>query len=202
MTEDIDFGLDLVRDHGVRVGYLPEALVLAQMPATAAQAASQRERWEGGRYRLLRRRALPLLVDGLRRRDWALCDAAFDLALPPLAELAALLLLWGVLVAAGGALRLLPGAGAWGAAVASAAIGLAGYVLGGLAVSGAPRAAYLALARAPFYAVWKFVLYFRRAGGGGRPAGSAAETPWVRTARLPTGPPPAASSPAAERTGT
>ena len=48
VTEDIDYALDLVRRHGVRVGYAPEAVVRAQMPTTAGQAATQRARWRAG----------------------------------------------------------------------------------------------------------------------------------------------------------
>ncbi len=48
LTEDLDYGLELARRFGLCVRYAPEARVLAQMPATAAQAASQRARWEGG----------------------------------------------------------------------------------------------------------------------------------------------------------
>ncbi len=52
LTEDLDYGLELARRYDLRVGYAPEARVLAQMPASAEQAASQRARWEGGRLAL------------------------------------------------------------------------------------------------------------------------------------------------------
>ena len=87
LTEDLDYGLELARRFGVRVGYAPEARVLAQMPTTTNQAASQRARWEGGRMGLVRARALPLLGEGLRRRSLLLLDMAWDLLTPPLAEL-------------------------------------------------------------------------------------------------------------------
>ena len=180
VTEDIDYGLDLLCDHGVRVGYVPEARVLAQMPVTAAQAASQRARWEEGRSRLLRARCLALLSAGLRRRDGRLCAAVADLAAPPLAELAGLLLLWGALIALGHAAGWL--AGWWYGAWSGGALGLAAYVLGGLRVAGAPRAAYLALLRGPAYAAWKFALYASRLLRG-RAEATAPE--WVRTARRP-----------------
>ena len=185
VTEDIDFGLDLVRDHGVRVGYLPQARVLAQMPATADGAASQRERWEGGRYRLLRERALPLLSVGLRRRQWLLCDAALDLMLPPLAELGALWVLWSGLIALGILTHLLAAPLLWTGAALLSGTGLLAYILGGLRVSGASRAAYSALIRAPFYAVWKLVLYGRRFIRARQSATSDPAEEWVRTARIP-----------------
>ena len=184
VTEDIDYALDLIRHHGVRVGYAPDAVVRAQMPTTGGQAASQRARWEGGRYQLLRARALPLLAEGLRRRSASLCDAAMDLILPPLAELGALLALWATGIVLGAHGHLLSHPHLWAVAAGLTAGGLLVYVLGGLRVAGASREAYLALLRAPFYAVWKFCLY----GAGLRRRGSAAE--WVRTARAPL--PPAA----------
>jgi 1,2-diacylglycerol 3-beta-glucosyltransferase len=187
VTEDIDFGLDLIRDHGVRVGYLPAARVLAQMPATADGAASQRERWEGGRYRLLRTRAIPLLAAGLRQRRWALCDAAFDLMLPPLAELGTLWLFWAGLIIAGAIGHWLPLPLAWIISACTGGAALLAYLLGGLRVSDAPAAAYAALARAPFYAAWKMVLYARRFARPRR-AGTPPTEEWVRTARLPLAP--------------
>jgi GT2 family glycosyltransferase len=185
ITEDIDYGLDLLRHHGIRVGYVPDARVTAQMPTTAGQAASQRARWEGGRYRLLCEQAGPLLCAGLRCCDVRLLDAAVALMVPPLAELFAMLLLWGGLIGAGQLTRLLPAPGSWwiGFAIAAGAFGV--YVVGGLRVAGAPRAVYAALARAPLYAAWKFALYaahpFRRRAAPG--AGGPSE--WVRTERAP-----------------
>jgi 1,2-diacylglycerol 3-beta-glucosyltransferase len=187
VTEDIDFGLDLIRDHGVRVGYLPAARVQAQMPATADGAASQRERWEGGRYRLLRTRALPLLAAGVRQGRWSLCDAALDLMLPPLAELGTLWLSWTGLIMAGAIGHWLPESRIWIVSACAGGAGLLAYLLGGLRVSDAPTAAYAALARAPFYAAWKLVLYARRFARARR-IGTLPNEEWVRTARLPLAP--------------
>ncbi len=196
VTEDIDFGLDLLRDLGLRVAYVPEARVLAQMPTTAAQATSQRARWEGGRGRLLRQRALPLFRDGLRRRDLCLCHAAVELALPPLAELAALLLIWGGTIAAGQWTGWLAAAAGWRIALGGAAFGLAVYVLGGFYAAGAPRAAYLVLLLTPFYSAWKLALQARRMVGQRAP-GTAGGLEWVRTQRTRI---PAAGAPEAVET--
>ncbi len=196
LTEDLDYGLELARRFGLRVGYAPEARVLAQMPADGAQAASQRSRWERGRARAVRERALPLLKEGLRRRSPLLLDAAWDLLVPPLAELAALLVLALLSVTLGIVLHVLPHPARWAAAAAATGGGLAAYVLGGLYVSGAPRATYTALARAPFYALWKFVLLARKLRRG-------ESREWVRTARAPIAPadetpPPTSARPALE----
>lgn len=175
LTEDLDYGLELARRFGLRVQYVPEARVQAQMPATAGQAASQRSRWERGRFGLVRGRALPLLGEAIRRRSLLLLDAAWDLLTPPLAELAALLLLLAGLTALGASAHLLPHPKLWLSAAASGLMGLCVYVLCGLRVAGAGADAYAALARAPFYALWKFALLLTRKSG----------SEWVRTERAP-----------------
>jgi len=159
----------------VRVAYVPEARVRAQMPTTAAQAASQRDRWERGRAGLTRERGLRLLWEGLRGRNLLLLDMGIDLLTPPLAEMGALLCAWVILVGGGGVLGVLPHAGHWAKALGMTGAGLLVYILGGLRAAGAGRAAYAALARAPLYAVWKIGLRLagRRRGPG-----------WVRTTRM------------------
>jgi len=178
LTEDIDFGLDLCRNHRIRVVYVPEARVRAVMPSTATDAASQRSRWENGRGRLVRERALPLFVEGIRNRNGLLIGAAVDLMIPPLVELSTLMLIWAVLVCTGWITGGLPHAEAWVDAVAVTSIGLFVYLLGGLLVAGAPASAYSALIFAPFYGIWKLCLYLGR--GHRRQRGV-----WVRTARAP-----------------
>jgi hypothetical protein len=180
LTEDLDYGLELARRFGLRVQYVPEARVQAQMPATAAQAASQRSRWERGRFGQVRECALPLLGEAVRRRSLLLLDAAWDLLTPPLAELAALLLLFAGLTAFGTVTHLLPQPIYWITAAASDLLGFCIYVLGGLRVAGAGADAYAALARAPFYAFWKFALLLT-----GRKRSQTAADEWIRTERAP-----------------
>ncbi len=158
LTEDLDYGLELARRLGVRVGYAHEARVLAQMPTEAAQAGSQRSRWERGRLKMVRERALPLLWEGLRDKNRLLVDMGFDLMVPPLAELSALTLAWFGLVLLGTAAHLLPHPALWLAGTSLTVLGQAVYILGGLRVAGAPPEAFAALLRAPFYVVWKFAL--------------------------------------------
>ena len=180
LTEDLDYGLELARHLGLRVGYAHEARVLAQMPTEAAQAGSQRSRWERGRLKMVRERALPLLWEGLRDRNRLLTDMGLDLIVPPLAELGALTLAWFSLVLLGTAVHLLPHPTVWLAAAALTGAGLAGYILGGLRMAGAPPEAFAALLRAPFYVAWKFALAL---SGLGRRRQGVDE--WVRTERAP-----------------
>ena len=198
ITEDIDYGLDLLQKHEIAVGYAPEAIVVAQMPTTAKQSASQRERWERGRYKLMRERAFPLLWDGLRRGNLRRIDAAFDLLLPPLAELFTLCVVFLAIAAGGVYFGLLP---LW--AIAPPVLAFAGYimyVLGGLKVAGAKREAYAALLRAPSYALWKFALLLSPGKRRARKTGGQDE--WVRTERaaLSAPTPPASNASSSEGT--
>jgi len=182
ITEDIDYGLDLLLHQGITVGYAPDAVVRAQMPNNSAQAASQRERWERGRYRLLRERAVPLLAAGILRRDLRLIDSALDLLVPPLAELAALHAAWLGLTALCFNMGVL--IDDWLLWPMLSLVLYLSYILGGLRVAGASREVYSALAKAPFYTLWKFALYGFVRLKGLRQRGKT-EPEWVRTERAP-----------------
>ncbi|MBC8135429.1 MAG: glycosyltransferase [Fibrella sp.] len=174
ITEDLDYGLDLLANHGIVVGYAPEARVRAQMPVASDAAASQRDRWEKGRRLLVRERAAPLLLAGLRRRDLRLFEAGVRLLVPPLAELFALCLLWSIAVAVAVAFGVLPQFYLYAAAVLPAA--LIAYLLTGLYIAGASREAFAALLHAPVYILWKFARYIV--------SPLTSRTPeWVRTRR-------------------
>jgi len=60
------------------------------MPVTAAQSKSQRQRWEGGLYRLLFSLAPRLLAESLKTRSRILRDRAIEMFIPPFAEMLAL----------------------------------------------------------------------------------------------------------------
>jgi 1,2-diacylglycerol 3-beta-glucosyltransferase len=186
VTEDIDYGLDLLLREGVRVGYAPEAVVRAQMPVTAAQGESQRARWEGGRYRLMARRVPLLLGAALRRRDCRMLWSACDLATLPLAEVVASLCVWAALST--GAWWVLPKSAALASTFAcgTVAAALIVYVLWGLRVAGAGADTYKALLRVPTYVLWKLAVYVRGRLSGGRKAGAppGADAEWVRTERI------------------
>lgn len=181
VTEDVDYGLDLVHLFNIHVGYVPSARVRAQMPVTATQAASQRERWEGGRYRLLKDRARPLILDSFRRRSLMLLEAGFSLMVPPLSEVAVFVVLWTIVIALGVKYHLLLHASGWIALCTFILAAFVTYVFGGMAVAGAPRSAYSSLLKAPFYIVWKFALYIVRFL---KPGKGKKQQEWVRTERV------------------
>jgi 1,2-diacylglycerol 3-beta-glucosyltransferase len=176
LTEDLELQIRLVLD-GIDVRYAPRAIVAAEMPVTLDDAASQNERWERGRLELARR-APGLVARALRTpgRRVALVDTAIDVAVPPLSVLVAAT---GGAAVACTALRVAhPTAFTRRAAVLSAlgVVALAGHVLVGLRIAGAPRSAYRALSTAPLAIAWKVRLWARTLAGG-------SDVEWTRTAR-------------------
>lgn len=175
ITEDIEYTLRLVRD-GIRIIYVPDAQVSAQMPTTARQASTQRQRWEGGRYALARA-GIPLLLRSLRRGDFRAADRAMELLIPPFAELLALPTVF-LAAAAVWSLFAPPSAGFLAVAAAwMAVLVVAGlYLAVGLAVARVPWRVASSLAFGPIYVPWKLGLLLAMALRGG--AGG-----WKRTER-------------------
>ncbi len=158
ITEDIDYTIRLVLE-GEKIEFTPEAVVSAQMPVTARQASTQRQRWEGGRYGLLRR-AFGLLAEGLRCRKMTVIDRAVELIIPPFAELFLVPAL--AVIGAGIWMAADPGSSAarlalilWLFVVAV----LTAYLALGLAVARVPARVAASLLYAPIYIMWKLVLY-------------------------------------------
>lgn len=176
-VEDVEYGLALGAA-GVRVAYVPEATVLGEMPATAAAARSQRERWEGGRAGLVRRAVPTLLRAAWAHRDPVPLDLAADLLVPPLTTLAALALAGATLaaVAVGRGWAEPAGLTGW----VFALVCLVAYVARGAALAGQGPRVLLDLAWAPVYTVWKIALALRP---------RADREAWVRTTRADTTPP-------------
>lgn len=186
VTEDLDYAMDLMQHGGIRVQYAPHAFVCAQMPVTGEQARSQRQRWEGGRYRVVRSRAPQLLKAVFKTRDLRFIGAIFELLQPPLAEqvagcvgicsLALLCLMLGS-----------PFAGLASIAAGFSVVSILMYVFLGLGLAGAKKETFKALAFAPIYIVWKLVLYAIGIVSGrrtGKADTGGADAEWVRTSRI------------------
>ncbi len=189
ITEDIDYGLDLLRA-GIRIHYVPDAVVQAQMPVTAKDAASQRARWEMGRFQLVKEKTFPLLREAFQRRQPILAEASLSLSVPPLADLTTLTVLGGISL--GVATRLHPSPiahliPATTLLLGVVAVGLPLYILCGLRIAGAGKEAYIALLRAPFYAFWKLALYVTTKGKK-RQGPATAQPEWIRTTRIAVSP--------------
>jgi cellulose synthase/poly-beta-1,6-N-acetylglucosamine synthase-like glycosyltransferase len=91
VVEDLEYHLSLVRAK-IRVEFIQKAAVRGEMPVTAKGAQSQRARWEGGRFRMMRRWAPGLISDvlgGKMRQIEPLLDL---LALPIASEFILLLM--------------------------------------------------------------------------------------------------------------
>jgi GT2 family glycosyltransferase len=169
LVEDVEYGI-AIGLAGVRVAYAWEAEVRGEMVSSGKAAASQRRRWEGGRAQLIRQYAGRLLAKGLGGSLTAL-DLAMDLLVPPLSYVG----LWCVLGLGleGARLWLEGGAGPSTWVNAASAAGLGAYVIRGALLSGLGIRAFLALAWAPIYVIWKIALV--------RPW--KADKEWVRTQR-------------------
>ncbi|MGD0765941.1 MAG: glycosyltransferase family 2 protein [Dehalococcoidia bacterium] len=168
LTEDLELHSKLAMA-GVKVAFAPGASVFSDMPTSLATARDQNLRWERGRLAVARVYAPKLLVAGLRSRDWPKLAAALDLMVPPLsvhALLAVAFLGLSVVVASTAAVSL----------AAATLLGLAVYVVVGLAAAKAPLRLWLALGFAPFFALWKGWLY-------GQALLARKSPSWIRTRR-------------------
>jgi 1,2-diacylglycerol 3-beta-glucosyltransferase len=168
LAEDAEQHLRLV-EAGLRAEFCPEAGVSSPMPASLAGGADQQSRWEAGRALLLRDWTPRLLGRALARRDPLLAHAALEQAIPPLSMLAAA-------TAATGAAALATRSRPARRLSALALAGQAAHVIGGLALTRAPRATWRALVLAPALAARKARIYGDMASGRG-------PSTWVRTER-------------------
>jgi cellulose synthase/poly-beta-1,6-N-acetylglucosamine synthase-like glycosyltransferase len=158
ITEDIDYALRLAESK-IRVIYCPEASVKAQMPVTASQAKTQRERWESGRYGLVSR-SISLIKKALKEKNLLLLDRSLDLLIPPFAEFLALpLLMLFFTFLSGKALGFIVIIHAlmigWITVLAAQLL----YLALGLFLAKTPWKAVASLLFAPIYILWKFFLY-------------------------------------------
>jgi hypothetical protein len=159
LVEDHEHHLALVAA-GERVGFVADESVRSVMPATLAGSRDQQLRWESGRWSLMRTWAGPLARGAVRDRDAVRADALLNMFVAPQS-----LLLAGcaAVTALGAALR----------AKAAVRLGVAAlvaqgvFVLGGMAVTGAPAATYRALAYAPLLVAQKLGLVLHLARGRG-----------------------------------
>ena len=175
LVEDAEFQMELLLD-GHHVTYVPDAVVLAEMPTTLDRAESQNRRWERGRIELAVRYVPLLLRRFVTGRDrLAVGDAILDHLTPPISALVVADVAT-VLVGVGGALfgsrslaRLTP-LGLFGLSVVGA------HAAVGLWSIDAPRSSYRALLSAPRQVLWKFGVWWSVL----RPKEPVS---WIRTAR-------------------
>lgn len=170
LTEDLEYGIDIGLK-GYRVAYADEAHADADMVSSEQVARTQRQRWEGGRFQLIRRKTMPLLIAAVKQPSIVCLDLALDLLVLPLSYVA--LNVVALMVVAGMATWWRVSFEPWLWLSAACAASLVVYVLRGWQLSGVGPRGLLDLARAPGFLVWKVVLMLS--------PGKSAE--WVRTDR-------------------
>jgi cellulose synthase/poly-beta-1,6-N-acetylglucosamine synthase-like glycosyltransferase len=170
LAEDIEYGIALGLA-GHRVHYAGEAEASQDMSATPQAARKQRQRWEHGRFQLIRTRALPLLRAAWQRRSPVCLDLALDLLVLPFAYVA--LGVSGLVIAALLAAWWDPGFMPWVWFSLACVLVLAAYILRGWQLSGTGARGLVALLGAPTFMVWKLVVMLSRHQSG----------EWVRTER-------------------
>ena len=173
LTEDLEYGIDLGLA-GIRVHYADEAQVAAMMVSGEQASRSQRQRWEEGRFQLIRSRTLPLLTAATRSGGAVCLDLALDLLVLPLSYVAVNIVV--LIVLAGLAMLWEPAMDIWLWLGIGCAVSLALYVLRGWQLSKVGLLGLVDLARAPFFVIWKVMLMVR----------SRASAEWVRTKREPS----------------
>ncbi|MBI3544988.1 MAG: glycosyltransferase [Gammaproteobacteria bacterium] len=170
ITEDLEYGIDLGLA-GYRVHYADEAHVKAAMVSDEQAARTQRQRWEEGRFQLIRARTWPLLRAAMRGGGGVCLDLALDLLVLPWAYVAANIA--ALIILASVALLWEPTMDIWLSLGIFCAFSLTLYVLRGWQLSGVGLRGLMDLLRAPFFVLWKILLMLR----------THATTEWIRTKR-------------------
>lgn len=170
LAEDLEYGIEIGLA-GCRVHYADEAHSNADMVSSAQIADKQRQRWERGRFELIRAKTGPLLRAALARRSATCLDLALDLLVLPLSYVALSVIVFCLCAAAASWWQsvLLP----W-LVVGLLSLGaIALYVLRGWQLSGIGARGLVDLARAPLFLVWKVLLMLKR----------KTTDEWIRTER-------------------
>ena len=164
IVEDLEYHLALVRS-GRQIRFVETTSVYGETPSGNRAARSQKTRWEGGRFRMIRENAPGLCVDVLRGRFVCL-EPCLDLLLLPLTFHVTLLVL-----AAASPVEIVRISGLVG-------LGVTGlHLLLAIMIANGTWRELFALLAAPVYISWKLLLLPALARGSG------VNTNWIRTER-------------------
>lgn len=169
LTEDLEYSIDLALAN-YRVVYADEVHILGLLVSSETAATSQRQRWEGGRWSLIRSRLLPLLRASIRPNGKMCLDLALEILVPPLSYVfinIALLTVATVITTV-----ISPSMWPWILLSTLCALSLVMYVMRGWQLSGVGIRGLLDLARVPSFIIWKLIIMLRKRG-----------PEWVRTQR-------------------
>jgi len=165
VVEDLEHHLRLIRA-GYKVRYLHNTTVWSDMPSNSKEAKSQRERWEGGRFRMVRELVPQLLKDIIKHGRLGMIEPLLELLLLPLGFHVVLVLI-----------LLLIGTGALKIVALLALLVIVLHVIAAMILGKAGWQDWRALLAAPFYILWKLA----NLGGILRTARKNAD--WKRTSR-------------------
>lgn len=169
LTEDIEFGIELgLKGH--RVVYSEEARVDGEMVTTETAARSQRQRWEGGRFKLLRTGVPRLAREAVGQGGRICVDLILDLLVLPLSYVALTVIVYLIASLLAWYYASTP-VFTWLALVDMTVLFL--YVMRGWQLSKVGARGLLDLARAPAFIAWKVLLMLT----GGK------VQHWIRTER-------------------
>lgn len=173
LTEDLEYGLRLLLE-GVGIHFAPEAYVWAQMPIHAKNAESQRQRWEMGRYEIMRNYVFEFFKATIQRRSLKYFDVFIDLVTPPFVNMILLVLTMIAL----NTFLLFFGFNQVNFLVLWSVLALLGLLqlFIGLYISKADKNLYKSLFFIPLYVLWKVKVYVKTLFIGKNGT-------WVRTTR-------------------
>ena len=153
IVEDIEFSMILLHD-GILVHYNPDAIVYGEMATEKKQAETQRKRWEGGRFEVLKKYGPPLLKMWFKdKKKMCYLDGFMELFTPPLS-----LLVMGQILFFGVSAFMYP---ALFKLSTYCLLGTAFYVFSGLILKKAPLYVWKCLFSAPFFILWKIPIYLK-----------------------------------------
>jgi cellulose synthase/poly-beta-1,6-N-acetylglucosamine synthase-like glycosyltransferase len=161
--------------NGIKIAYEPAAMGFGEAPIDWAQARAQRSRWIRGVYDANRQFAWKLLVKGLKNRNSAMLDGAFQAYLPSYSSLTAITMFFLMLHILGIKMFGLA-VSQWQLMVWVVIFGiLFFYPILALALEKAPAKAYLVILTGPLFIIWRLWLTLVSRFG-------KRKTTWVRTA--------------------
>jgi cellulose synthase/poly-beta-1,6-N-acetylglucosamine synthase-like glycosyltransferase len=170
LAEDVEYGIALGLA-GYRVAYADEAHAYSDMVTSEHIARTQRQRWENGRFQLVRSKTLPLLAAAMRLRSAQCLDLGLDLLVLPLSYVVLNVLAVAILSVLGYWQQTTSVAFVWVAITCCTFLVL--YVGRGWQLSGIGVQGLWDLSGAPWFLIWKLCLNLRRRAAG----------EWVRTQR-------------------
>ena len=173
LTEDYHLRYKLLLN-GIRISYEPAAIGYGEAPITWSRARAQRARWLRGTHDTSQQYVKHLMVAGMKKRNWAMLDGAFQAIFPSYSTLSLLVLI--VLAIQVPIDYFMESIFPWAltSAWAAMAVTLLIYPMVGLGLERAPVRAYIAILLGPFFILWRtWLALISRFGGK--------QVTWIRT---------------------